>query len=131
MNMVIGGACQGKRACAKALYPGKTWLDGAVCDREEIFTCEGIYHLEEYIRREMKAGEAMEDFAERLIQKNPELVIVCNEIGYGLVPIDAFERKFREQTGRICTKLAAFSKRVDRVVCGIANTIKGGKGNEC
>ena len=37
------------------------------------------------------------------------------EVGYGLVPVDAFERQYREAVGRICTNLAACADRVDRV----------------
>ena len=66
------------------------------------------------------------DFASKLIKKCPDIVIVTQEIGYGLVPVDAFERRYRELTGRICTVLAANSDQVDRVVCGIGVTIKGG-----
>lgn len=51
---------------------------------------------------------------------------MTQEIGYGLVPVDAFDRRYRElEAGRICTVLAANSDQVDRVVCGIGVTIKG------
>ena len=36
------------------------------------------------------------DFASKLTKKCPDIVIVTQEIGYGLVPIDAFERRYRE-----------------------------------
>ena len=29
-------------------------------------------------------------------------VVISNEIGYGIVPMDKFERRYRELTGRIC-----------------------------
>ena len=37
---------------------------------------------------------------------------------------DAFDRAYREAVGRICTKLAAYSDEVTRVVCGIGTVIK-------
>ena len=40
------------------------------------------------------------------------------EVGYGLVPVDAFERQYREAVGRICTNLAACADRVDRYSAG-------------
>ena len=61
---------------------------------------------------------------ELLLQKNPDAVIVSEEVGYGVVPVDAFEREYREAVGRICTKLAAGSRRVTRVICGIGTVIK-------
>ena len=62
---------------------------------------------------------------EELLQKNPEICIVTNELGYGVVPIEPFDRKWREKTGRICTELAAKADSVTRVVCGIGILLKG------
>ena len=126
MRMIIGGAFQGKMEYAQKEYPGIRWVDGAACSEEELLQCEGVYHFHLYIRKSMEKYEEMRLFADRIIRENPQIVIITDEIGYGLVPIDAFERRYREETGRICTRLAAFSERVDRVVCGIGLTIKGG-----
>ena len=73
----------------------------------------------------MAAGETAADLAEILYQKNPELVIVTDEIGCGIVPMDPFQREVREQTGRVCTALAGKARRVHRVICGIGTVIKG------
>ncbi|MCI6093208.1 bifunctional adenosylcobinamide kinase/adenosylcobinamide-phosphate guanylyltransferase [bacterium] len=126
MRMIIGGAFQGKMEYAQKEYPGIRWVDGAACSEEELLQCEGVYHFHLYIRKSMEKYEEMRLFADRIIRENPQIVIITDEIGYGLVPIDAFERRYREETGRICTRLAAFSERVDRVVCGIGLPIKGG-----
>ncbi len=67
----------------------------------------------------MKAGYDISSLAEDLIRVNPDLILVSVEVGYGVVPIDAFDRAYREAVGRICTKLAAYSHRVTRVACGI------------
>ena len=126
MRMIIGGAFQGKMEYAQKEYPGIRWVDGAACSEEELLQCEGVYHFHLYIRKSMEKYEEMRLFADRIIRENPQIVIITDEIGYGLVPIDAFERRYREETGRICTRLGAFSERVDRVVCGIGLPIKGG-----
>ena len=55
---------------------------------------------------------------------NPDIVVVSQEVGYGVVPMDAFDRKYREAVGRVCTGLASKSKKVTRVVCGIGTVIK-------
>ena len=62
--------------------------------------------------------------AQKLIDGNPDIIIVSQEVGYGVVPVDAFDRKYREAVGRVCTKLAAYSRKVTRVVCGIGTVIK-------
>lgn len=122
--MIIGGAYQGKRRYADQMYPDIKWIDGKMCEEQEIFVSGGIYHFHEYIAERLSEGADLSDFPRELYAKNPEIVIVTNEIGYGIVPVDAFQRKYRETTGRICTELAALSEEVHRVVCGIGTRIK-------
>ena len=124
MNMYIGGANQVQLALAKEQYPDISWIDGKNCLYEEIETCGGIYDFQEYIKRMMRDGISTDDLAEKIISSNPNIIIVSDEIGYGLVPIERFLRDYREQTGRICTTLAAYSDHVTRVVMGIGTKIK-------
>ncbi len=124
MKMIIGGAHQGQLEWAKREYPEVVWIDGKTCEYEDINLCAGIYDFHEYIKRLMKDEINTEKLAGDLIQKNPKLVIVSDDIGCGLVPIERFMRDYREQTGRICTELAAFSDKVVRVVLGIGTVIK-------
>ena len=130
MKMIIGGAYQGKLAYAKEQNPQVSWTDGEQCEKDDIFEAEGIFQFEKYIQRMIEKEDWSEQeavsFAEKLAGSNPDLIIVTQEVGYGLVPVDAFERKYRELTGRICTVLSAKSDQVDRVICGIGMTIKGG-----
>jgi adenosyl cobinamide kinase/adenosyl cobinamide phosphate guanylyltransferase len=63
--------------------------------------------------------------AKDLMERNPDVVLVSNELGYGVVPIDAFDRKYREGTGRLCCLLAKEATEVHRVVCGLGQVIKG------
>lgn len=123
MRLIIGGAFQGKLSYAKEHYPGLTWVDGATCELDEIMHCEGMYHFETYIKRRMQA-QTEETIVQEILTSNPGIVLVSREIGYGLVPVDAFERSYREQTGRICTELAKYAQSVERVVCGIPMKLK-------
>ena len=72
----------------------------------------------------MKDQEELGGLVEEMLAKNPQLIVVTDEIGYGIVPMDPLLREVREMTGRICTELAADAKKVVRVVCGIPNVIK-------
>lgn len=126
MKFITGGAYQGKRAYAERAYGVKSWADGGVCPLDAVFSCEGIYHFEQLIGRMMEAKLDMTRLTGEIARRNPEIVIVSTEIGCGLVPAEEFLRAYREQTGRICTELAASSVRVDRVVCGMAVRLKGG-----
>lgn len=124
MEMVIGGAFQGKAAFAEKMYPGISWVKGNEISREELFSARGVVGFHEFIKKEMEQGSSVEDLAEELIRKNPEVILVSDEVGYGVVPVDAFQRAYREAVGRTCTKLASFSRKVTRVVCGIGTVIK-------
>lgn len=124
MKMIVGGAYQGQLEWAKEQYPNVKWMDGETCSLEEIYICEGIYNFHTLIKRMLKEQQAVETFARELIKENPNLIIVSDEIGYGLVPVDKFDRMYREQVGRVCTDLAAFSDTVVRVVMGRGVKIK-------
>ena len=84
----------------------------------------GVLGFQEYIRKALKAGEDLTGLAEKLAQQDPDVILVSEEVGYGIVPADAFERQYREAVGRVCTALAAKSRRVTRVVCGIGTVLK-------
>ena len=58
------------------------------------------------------------------IEENKECIIICDEIGNGIVPLDAFEREYREHTGRILIELAGKADEVVRIICGIQQRIK-------
>lgn len=124
MKLIIGGAFQGKKAFAESLCPGVPFADGAECSAEDIFSCKGIYHFHEYIRRRLAEGQDCLQLAQELIRRNPDLVVVTNELGCGVVPVDVFDREYRERTGRICTVLAEASDAVYRVICGVGLRIK-------
>ena len=124
MKMIIGGAYQGKEAFARASFPELTWTDGREASLEDLFRAEGILNFQDFIRREVSEGREVSGLAEQLISRNPEAVIVCQEVGYGVVPMDRLDREYREAVGRVCTVLASFSTQVTRVICGIGTVIK-------
>ena len=126
MRLIIGGAFQGKKAYAAEKYqlPNEKMTDGSVASYEAIFDTPCLYHFHEWIKERLKEGQTLENLEEELIDKNPDIILISNELGYGVVPIDAFDRKYRESTGRLCTQLAAKSRQVIRVVCGLGMVIK-------
>lgn len=124
MKLIIGGAFQGKKAFAEEICKDLEWVDGADCSEEAIDSCGGMFHFHEYIRNRLKEGGDCTELADRIQKNNPEVVLVSNELGYGVVPIEAFDRKYRETTGRVCTRLAEGAEAVYRVICGIGVRIK-------
>lgn len=52
-------------------------------------------------------------------------VVIATEVGGGVVPMDADERRYREQAGRLACLLAERADTVVRVCCGIPQVLKG------
>ena len=57
-------------------------------------------------------------------EKNYNLVMVTNEVGYSIVPENHIARVFRDIQGRVNQKIAALSHEVYLVCCGIPVRIK-------
>jgi len=126
MKLVIGGTFQGKLDFARKQFRQEDgWVDGCTCGKAELFACKGIFHFHEYVKRLLQEEKAVDKIAEELIRNNPDCIIVTNELGSGIVPVEAFDREYRETTGRICIKLAAYADEVYRVICGNGQVIKG------
>ena len=126
MELYIGGYAQGKLQYVSDKYgiPAERISDGAVEDYRRM---EGkvIYdHFHLWVRRLMEQGVDVEAALEELLAAQPDALIISNEIGCGIVPMDAFEREYREKTGRLLCAIAARADRVERIVCGIGQQIK-------
>ena len=83
-----------------------------------------INHLHTFIKTSMQRGENPKESILDFITKYPDCILISDEIGNGIVPMDAFEREYREQTGRILIELAKEAEEVTRVICGIGQKIK-------
>lgn len=108
MKLYIGGAYQGQLELARAENPDALILED--------------FH--ETVRNAMRRGEDARAFAQCIIAAHPEAVIVANEVGAGVVPVEAQERAFREAVGRALCVVAQAAQQVTRVVCGIGVRIK-------
>jgi len=60
-----------------------------------------------------------------LDQRDAPMVIVSDEVGLGLVPMDAVVRAFRDELGWIHQSAAAWADEVFFLVAGIASRLKG------
>lgn len=76
------------------------------------------------IREKLEAGEDTLAYAQRLCAEQPELVVVSDEVGSGVVPISKEERLWREAVGRALCVVAEHAESVTRVMCGIGVRLK-------
>ena len=113
MVLVIGGAGSGKFDYVKSLgYSEEDISDGLIDDRSV------VYHLQNIVFDDPDRAPELFD---QLLTKQ---VVVCDEVGSGVIPFLARERQAREATGRLCIRLAERAERVVRLVCGIPTVIK-------
>lgn len=126
MKLIIGGAWQGKLSFALQLSGSeKTAVaEGDKDSFEKAMTSPVIHHLQEYMKRLLREEKDPGEFIDKLMEENPDVIVILNELGCGIVPMDPFDRVWREQTGRAGEKLAKNCNEVYRVICGIPSRIK-------
>lgn len=136
MKLVVGGYAQGKLNYVLQLNDGKqccVW-DGAVpdidgaCPNAAVRGEQGktviFNHFHDWVKACILQGGNPEQEIKAMLCRYPDCVIISDEIGNGIVPMDAFEREYRERTGRLLVELAGAAEEVVRVICGIGQKIK-------
>ena len=113
MILIIGGAGQGK-------------LD-YVLQKTGYGPAQVARTPEEARTRPVFAG--LEDWPEldeaALLEANPDVILICDEVGCGVVPVEPAQRTRREAVGRLCCRRAARAERVERIFCGLPMVLKG------
>ena len=117
MILLIGGAGQGK--LAYALEKTGVGPEAVAHDPVSARTMPIFDGLETWVSSH--PGEGVGD----LLEVNPGVVILCDEVGCGVVPVDPTERAWREEVGRLCCDLAKKAQRVERIFCGLSMVLKG------
>ena len=112
MLLVIGGIASGKHAYVRSL--GYDEVDFSDDPSSSAPVLEGLDEL-------LRKGSLDDRSRMQVLAKD---VVICCEVGSGVVPIDPGERAWRERVGRMCGELAASATKVVRMVCGIPVTLK-------
>ncbi|MCP4161914.1 MAG: bifunctional adenosylcobinamide kinase/adenosylcobinamide-phosphate guanylyltransferase [Deltaproteobacteria bacterium] len=69
--------------------------------------------------------EKTDEFTEVVKNSKIPVIMVSNEVGYGIVPVNSLARKFRDIAGLVNQKIAESSENVILTVAGIPTTLKG------
>jgi len=64
-------------------------------------------------------------FEQALDRRAGPMVLVSNEVGFGIVPDNALARRFRDLQGRLNQRVAARADRAVLMVAGLPLTVKG------
>ncbi len=114
MVLILGAVGAGKREFARSLGYRDEEMSTDVYSDAPIVT-----DLEETVRKAPDQAESL------LVPLTKKELVLCCEVGSGVIPLQKEDRIFRETTGRICVKLAKEADSVVRLVAGIPMAIKG------
>ena len=98
MVLIIGGAYQGKRDYAKAVFSVK---------EEEIYDCRGpqidfsrrcINRVEEFVWDCVQQDRDAADYFRTHREEWKDSVLICQDLFCGVVPVNAGERQWRQET---------------------------------
>ena len=124
MNLIIGGAYQGKRAFAK---------DAFSLEEAQIYPCQGaeidfsfpcIDRLEEFTLACVRTGIDPIAYFRTHEAQWQSATLICQDIFCGVVPLEAELRQWRNVTGQLCQYLSKHAQRVSRVFCGLEQRLK-------
>ena len=128
---ITGGSYQGKLDWAKNYLKQKKQMtipENTVWDGENglpeswdnIFILDNLHQLVRwYLEQQLDPKELTE-----ILTSKDGLVIITDEVGCGLVPLTAFDRDWRDASGRVGCDIATVSKSVYRMTCGVAQKIR-------
>lgn len=127
MKLIIGGCAQGKLRYVLQKYglEESTVADGRLPETAQALKSPVVLnHFHIWVKDSLERGERPEDVIEEFLDRQPECIVISDEVGNGIVPIEPFEREYRERLGRILIRLAQRAEEVERVVCGLGQKIK-------
>ena len=121
MKLIIGGRNCGQIEFARDVME----LSPACCSVEESYHASCIADFHDTLKSLLSEGVlSLDEYLGTLFQKNPNAVILCAEVGMGIIPLHREDRVWREMVGRACCAIARQADEVIRLVCGVPQVIK-------
>lgn len=120
MKLIIGGAYQGKTKFVREVFH----VEPQICDEKSALKAEAINCFQKLVKDLMVTGKDPQDFTKKLLEVNSNAIIICDEVGLGIVPLDPLERKWREEVGRCLCLIASQADYVSRISAGLETRIK-------
>ncbi len=128
MELYIGGCAQGKLEYVLRTHQGEPLevIDGGSVGEPAGTPGNKVvfHHFHLWVKKLLEENKDPRQQTEQLIKQHDSCIIISDEVGNGIVPMEQKERDYREELGRIQIELAAKAERVERVVCGIGQRLK-------
>ena len=126
MNLIIGGAYQGKLDYAREKYNLKDWeVYGCSEDCPEIdFAKPCINHLEEFVLACIRAQKDPVAYLKQHWEDWRDSIFICMDLSSGVVPLGKEMRLWRNENGKVCQLLSKEAASVTRIFCGLEQKLK-------
>ena len=126
MHLILGGRYMGKGAWADSLYgPAVRPCDLERDAPETMAGADRLLNLQAGVRALLLRGDDPQAFFSGHMEELRACVLIGDEVGGGVVPLDPFERRWRDETGLLYQRLAREADVVDRVWAGLPHRLKG------
>ncbi len=109
MILIVGGYSQGKYEFAKKKFGEKRIA---------------LKNINSYANKLFLENKDIEDAADMIIKKCYGDIIITDEIGNGIIPLEKDQRDFRDWMGRVQVLIADRADEVIRVISGLGQKIK-------
>jgi adenosylcobinamide kinase / adenosylcobinamide-phosphate guanylyltransferase len=124
MHFIFGGRYMGKLAYARSLKPGAAVCDLAGESFDASFGADIFCNVHLLVRRMVLQGQNPAAFFEDNMAGLQGKIVIGDEVGCGVVPIEPAEREWRDETGRVYQLLAKNACCVTRMWAGIPQVLK-------
>ncbi len=83
-----------------------------------------LYHTEAFIRDTVSSGADPFCIIKAFVDSHPDIIVICDETGSGVIPISKEEEEYREAVGRTMCRLTSLAGGLTRIICGIPEEMK-------
>lgn len=126
MHFIFGGRHMGMLEYAQGLLPGGIVCDLAHGDPASIANAGIVCNLHLMVKTLLSEGIQPARWFDQHLPELEGKILIGDEVGSGVVPIEPFEREWRDETGRVYQLLARQASDVTRVWAGIPQALKRG-----
>ncbi|MEK5039985.1 bifunctional adenosylcobinamide kinase/adenosylcobinamide-phosphate guanylyltransferase [Sporosarcina sp. FSL K6-3457] len=125
MHVIIGGAHNGKREYVRTMLAGREveWREVGHLYNSDATQTIVISGIEKWLAETDLSEADATDYVLTTVADR-DVIVVLTDIGRGIVPIEAQQRKLRDACGRLYQRLMAEADEVTRIWYGLAQTLK-------
>jgi len=103
--------------------------DAGTSERALLVDCLTLW-LNNLLASERDVATAVDELEAALAARRGPVVLVSNEVGAGVIPMNALARRFVDEAGRLHQRLAAGATEVVLVTAGLVQTLKACPGED-